>query len=197
MFLVASVMSVAPASASGGTVGRHTTERTASRADDPVGTAGIGQRVEIQHQYAHRSLFQCPADICNLGDAYRGHSLSVICQESVYVLVFNHWNKHVGFIQPKWLTSHAPPPRCSDAGRVAQVREGFFEPQAVYQCPADICNSGHIPHERMYVRHICRYGTSTYHLLYVPENGYVGFYPGFVRFPDEVSPTLKDCDEFP
>jgi hypothetical protein len=140
-----------------------------------VGIAGVGWHNEVA---VNRTLYQCPATICNQGQAYPGNNLAEVCTlgsgGTTWGLVFNRANLHTGFIPISQLIYADPPQSCNSVG----VGGGVTAKATLYQCPDLNCNQGQA-YPGNDIGFICYLGSgSTYWLWALNHaNNHEGFIP--------------------
>lgn len=92
---------------------------TTSRSLSPTSAQGIGVGTWVD---GFRTLYQCPANGCNQGQAYPGNDLADVCTWQGWDLVYNRANGHTGFIARSNLGNGAPPFQSGLQQRRAQGR---------------------------------------------------------------------------
>ncbi|MDH6221786.1 hypothetical protein [Streptomyces pseudovenezuelae] len=110
---------------------------TTSRSLSPASAQGVGVGTWVD---GFRTLYQCPANGCNQGQAYPGNDLADVCTWQGWDLVYNRANGHTGFIARSNLGVGAPRSNqdCNSVGH----KGGVYVNDTIRQCPSAVCNAG-------------------------------------------------------
>ncbi|MGW4064215.1 hypothetical protein ACWEGE_38405 [Amycolatopsis sp. NPDC004747] len=114
-------------------------------------------------------IYQCPATNCNQGYVTAGQPVHVYCQTSVWYLVYNPANEHVGFLHTDYINP-GPEPSCAGVGTGTSVDNR----ETIYQCPQTFCNPGQV-YPGNDIAQICHAKNSVWTFVLNHANGHVGF----------------------